>query len=48
MFKKKDVFIPEKRDKEGKVFGFARFVVVKYLRSLEYQLKNVWFCSYKI
>jgi len=38
----------KERNKEGKVFGFARFVGVKYVCSLEYQLKNVWFCSYKI
>jgi len=43
-----DVFIKKKRNKEGKVFDFARFVGIKYVHSLEYQLKNVWFCSYKI
>jgi RNA recognition motif-containing protein len=43
-----DVFIPRKRNKYGKLFGFARFIGVTDKGWLEDHLRNIWFGTYKI
>lgn len=43
-----DLFIPRKKSKTGKVFGFARFVELKNEKRLEEQLRNVWFGTCKV
>lgn len=43
-----EVFIPKKRNKEGKSFGFARFFGVRDKRRLEDNLRNVWFRTYQV
>lgn len=43
-----DVFIPQKRDKFGKRFGFVKFLEVKNPKALEEQLDSLWIGSYKL
>ncbi|GLU06855.1 hypothetical protein SLE2022_238450 [Rubroshorea leprosula] len=43
-----DVFIPSKRDKRGKRFGFVRMAGVKNEFQMEGQLNTMWIGSYKI
>lgn len=43
-----DVFIPNKKNKEGKSFGFVRFTEVAYPMELEKRLDQLWIGSYKI
>lgn len=40
--------IPRKRNKEEKLFDFARFLEVANIWQLEEQFKNIWFSTYKI
>lgn len=42
------MFIPNKRNKEGKVFGFVRFKEVAYPHELEKRLDQIWIGSYKL
>lgn len=41
-------FIPKKRNKEGKLFGFVRFEDVVEIRSLEERLDQIWVGTYKL
>ncbi|GKV26308.1 hypothetical protein SLEP1_g35639 [Rubroshorea leprosula] len=43
-----DVFIPSKRDKRGKRFGFVRMAGVKNEFQMEGQLNTMWIGTYKI
>lgn len=43
-----DVFIPMKRNKEGKAFGFVRFKEVAYPQELERRLDQIWIGTYKL
>lgn len=43
-----DVFIPTKKNKEGKAFGFVRFKEVQYPFELEKRLDQIWIGTYKI
>lgn len=43
-----DVFVPGKRNKEGKAFGFVRFKDVWYPNELERRLDQIWIGTYKI
>lgn len=43
-----DVFIPKKKNKEGKSFGFVRFKGVAYPLELEKRLDQLWIGSYKM
>lgn len=44
----REVFIPPKKDKLGKRFGFVRFVDVQDQRILEEHLQDVWIGTYKL
>lgn len=43
-----DVFVPKKKNKEGKLFGFARFKDVWYPQELERRLDQIWVGSFKL
>jgi hypothetical protein len=43
-----EVFIPARRDRFGKRFGFARFAEVKDAQELLKKIEGVWFGTYKI
>ncbi|GLU16462.1 hypothetical protein SLE2022_328950 [Rubroshorea leprosula] len=43
-----DVYIPSKRDKRGKRFGFVRMARVKNELQMERQLNTMWISSYKM
>lgn len=43
-----DVFVPRKRNKEGKAFGFVRFKDVLYPSELERRLDQIWVGTYKL
>ncbi|XP_058774727.1 uncharacterized protein LOC131648999 [Vicia villosa] len=42
-----DVYIANRRNKRGRLFGFVRFEGVEDQQRLENQLRNIWFGSYK-
>lgn len=42
-----DFFIPSKRDKNGKRFGFVRMTEFFNAKELELQLERIWLGSYK-
>lgn len=43
-----DVFIPKKRDKGGRRFGFVRFINVQNSKVLERELDQIWIGTYKL
>ncbi|GAU20898.1 hypothetical protein TSUD_120900 [Trifolium subterraneum] len=43
-----DIYIPEKRNKSGKHFGFVRFRGAKDVKLVEAKTKEVWFGTYKL
>ncbi|GLU06805.1 hypothetical protein SLE2022_237990 [Rubroshorea leprosula] len=43
-----DVYLPRKRDKRGKRFGFVRLTGVNNEMQMERKLNNIWIGSYKI
>lgn len=43
-----DVFVPKKKNKEGKAFGFVRFKEVGYPLELERRLDQIWIRTYKL
>ncbi|GKV49682.1 hypothetical protein SLEP1_g56420 [Rubroshorea leprosula] len=43
-----DVFVPAKRDKWGKRFGFVRMLGVQDVQNLEGRLNQIWIGSYKL
>lgn len=43
-----DLFIPTKRDKSGKRFGFVRYAIAGEEGSLLTKLNNIWIDSYVI
>jgi hypothetical protein len=43
-----EVYIPNKRDKRGKRFGFVRFKEVKNIESLSSRLDDIWVGMYKL
>ncbi|GLU09811.1 hypothetical protein SLE2022_266510 [Rubroshorea leprosula] len=43
-----DVFVPKKRDKWGKRFGFVRMVGVQNEYQMERKLNEIWFGRYKL
>ncbi|MCI44804.1 hypothetical protein A2U01_0066043, partial [Trifolium medium] len=43
-----EVFIPAKRDKFGRRFGFARFAEVKDACELLKKIEDTWFGTYKL
>jgi hypothetical protein len=43
-----EVFIPARRDRFGKRFGFARFAEVKDAELLLKKIEGTWFGTYKI
>lgn len=44
----RDLFIPQRRDKKGKRFGFVRFGRDIDIRGVEDKLNNIWFDSFKL
>ncbi|CAL0299701.1 unnamed protein product [Lupinus luteus] len=43
-----DIFIPKKRDKKGRRFGFVRFKKVQGVEKLKFNLSNVWIDLFQI
>ncbi|GLT99815.1 hypothetical protein SLE2022_172290 [Rubroshorea leprosula] len=43
-----DVFVPAKRDKWGKRFGFVRMIGVQDVQQMEGRLNQIWLGSYKL
>lgn len=43
-----DVYVPRKKNKDGKAFGFVRFKEVLYPYELERRLDQIWIGSYKL
>ncbi|GLT76721.1 hypothetical protein SLA2020_483640 [Shorea laevis] len=43
-----DVFLPARRDKWGKRFGFVRMAGVQEIPNMERRLNEIWFNSYKL
>ncbi|GLT25057.1 hypothetical protein SLA2020_002110 [Shorea laevis] len=43
-----DVYVPAKRDKRGKRFGFVRILGVQNVYQMEKRLNGIWFGSYKL
>lgn len=43
-----DLFIPKKRNKEGKAFGFIRYQGVQYPQELERRLDQIWIGTFKL
>ncbi|GKV48781.1 hypothetical protein SLEP1_g55572 [Rubroshorea leprosula] len=43
-----DVFVPSKRDRWGKRFGFVRMLGVQDVKQLEERLNRIWIGSYKL
>lgn len=43
-----DVFVPSKKNKEGKAFGFVRFKEVLFPNELERRLDQIWVGTYKL
>lgn len=43
-----DIFVPKKKNKEGKAFGFVRFRDVQYPQELERRLDQIWIGSFKL
>jgi hypothetical protein len=43
-----DIFIPSKRNKLGKFFGFVRFKDVTDARTIEEHMRDTWFGTYKL
>ncbi|KAK6141203.1 hypothetical protein DH2020_025055 [Rehmannia glutinosa] len=46
--KVEDIFIPKKKDRRGKSFGFVRFLGVLQPQQLESKLNQIWLGSYKL
>lgn len=43
-----DIYIPKKRDKLGKKYGFVKFKDVNNVKVLEKQLDSIWIGSYRL
>jgi RNA recognition motif-containing protein len=43
-----DIYIPEKRNKSGKHFGFVRFRGAEDMKLIEAKMKELWFGTYKL
>lgn len=43
-----DVYIPRKKNKQGKIFGFARFKDILYPQELKRRLDQIWIGTYKL
>lgn len=44
----RDIFCPNKRDKNGHIFGFVRFPRNSDVEEMLLKLNNIWFGSYKL
>ncbi|KAL8465920.1 hypothetical protein ACS0TY_035141 [Phlomoides rotata] len=44
----RDVFIPNKRNKNGQRYGFVRFGANVKIHMIEERLNNIWFGAFKL